>query len=399
MKEQEVSTYEIYAITTSPSYKELFSQMEGVTLVVQLGQVEEGVVCKAVFVDGDTIPASELKFIRALYATQPIFYKMANVQNQYILKNILTTCNAYNISALNEGLTATQVKEELELSLFHKDGQSKKRIVSFFGTHSGAGVSTTLMNVADLLAKRIDGRVLVLSLNPWDVSDYFLDFHGRYLNDLNIDLKTKTLTDEKFLNSVHQYPGSFYHLAGNRDIKLQRFFQIEEMEYLLQRARALFDVVLVDGGPHFDNACYAQAYRESDLRFLVTTQEPKGYQGYWPHIFTQLLEPLGASTHDFLLILNRFSPENALATEKDIMEQLNMSLLSTIPDEGVLGSSAITQKRLLHANNSSKEYAETLQTIVNAIIGQYHLKVKTVEINQESKGFLGGMFKRKKETA
>ena len=396
MKDFTESTYDLYVLSDNPNYKVVFEQSNHFKFVIQNAIITKEVSCKAIFVDGDILPVAELKELRLHYPTQQIFYRVTNVQNMYIQRNIQATCAAHTVTALQENLTVEQLKEEVENILFQNGHAQTRRVASFFGTHSGAGVSTTLMNVADLLAKRIEGKVLVLSLNPWDASDYFIDYQGRYLNELKIDLKTKSLTDEKFLSSLQHYPDSFYHLAGNRDIKLQRYFKIDEIEYLLDRARDLFDVVLIDGGPHFDNACYAQAYRGSDLRFLITTQEPKGYMGYWPHIFEQLLQPLGALSNDFLLVLNRYVPENSLATEKDVTENLNIPLLATIPDEGSLGSSAITQKKLLHENGASKEYADTLLSINRAIINQYQLKEKPgFEISQSTKGFFSRFRKEK----
>lgn len=374
MSNQETNTYELYLISDNGNLKDMLENIDAVTFVARMAKIEPEVDCKTIIVDGKVLPVSQLKELRSLYPTQRIFYRLTNIQSQIIQKNALTTCAAYQVSVLAEDLTDTQLIEEIEIELFKQEFKNNKRVVSFFGTHSGAGVSTTVFNVADLLAKRIEGRVLVLSLNPWDSADYFLKYNGKYLSDIKIDLKTKSLTNEILENAVFKYEAGFYHLAGNKDIKLQRFYSIEEIEYLIDCARSQFEVVLVDGGPHFDNACYAQAFRGSDLRFLVTTQEPKGYQGYWPHIFSQLLEPLGASKMDFMLILNRFSPENTLATEKDISEQLNIALLSTIPDEGLLGSSAITQRQLLNSNGATPEYADSLQTIVRSIIAQYKLK-------------------------
>jgi MinD-like ATPase involved in chromosome partitioning or flagellar assembly len=388
------TTFEIYTITDNKEYKSIFSSIEGITLAIQLPHLEGKIGCKAIYIDGRILPVKNLKDVRVLYPDIPVFYQSSNIQSQYLMQNVITTCLAHDIHHIHEDLTIEQVIYEVEQQLFRKGMKNVRRVVSMMGTHSGAGVSTTILNVADILAKRIEGKVIVLSLNPWDPSDYFLEYTGRYLNEIKIDLTTKNLSDEKFLDALHHYKDSFYHLAGNRDIKQQRYYSIEEIEYLIERARDLFDVVLIDAGPHFDNACYAQAYIGSDLRFLITTQEPKGYEGYFPHIFEQLLVPLGSKSTDFFLVINQLNLNNTLATEKDIVEVLKMTHLTSIPDEGVLGSSAITQKILLHENGPSREYIEMLLPIVRAIIGQYNLKQK--DIGEVVKKGMFNMFKKKK---
>ena len=393
MKDQIGTSYEVYVISNNKEFKELIEEIEEVTLAVTMPNLEADIDCKAIFVDGEALPVSMLKDLRDLYPLVPVLYQSSNIQNSTMLQHTLRTCSAHQVQHVKEELTKVQAVEDFNLYLFKKDSLNKKRVVSFFGTHSGAGVSTTLMNVADLLAKRVETKVLVLSLNPWDPADYFLQYSGRYLNDLKIDLAHKNLTDERLLNSLHHYKDSFYHLAGNRDVKQQRYYSSNEIDYLISRARDLFDVVLIDGGPHFDNACYAQAFRESDLRILITTQEPKGFQGYFPNIFEQLIVPLGGRAEDYFLVINRFSPQVALATEKDISERLGMPHLTTIPDEGVLGDSAITQKTLLHENVSDKEYVATLLPIVRAIIAEYNLK-QIVEEPTQHKGLFS--FKKRK---
>ena len=391
--------FDLLVISENALYKESFEEIEEISLVVAQPLMREDIDCHAIFLDGETVHVSDLANIRAMYGDIPIFYRMANVQNTYLLQNIIITCNGHEIIPVNEMLTMEQMKDFIAQKLFQSASNKKRRIVSFFGTHSGAGVSTTILNVADLLAKRIDGRVLVLSLNPWDPSDYFLPYKGLYLNDLKIDLHTRSLTDKRLLSSVHQYPDSFYHLAGNRDIKQQRYFSSDEIDYLLTQAHDLFDVVLVDGGTHFDNACYGQSFLASTMRFLVSTQEPKGYQGYWPHIYEQLLQPLGAKTHDFAFVLNRYAPLNELGTEKDIAEELNMSLITTIPDEGALGSSAITQKRLLSENGVTREYTSALAVLVRAIQHEYELKEKDSFAEEAPKSLFAKLIPRKKAKA
>lgn len=396
MKSKETfgTTFGIYAITKNIKYKELISEIGDVTHVVQLPRLEGEIDCSAIYIDGHTLPIKELKSVRALYPRIPIFYQSANIQSDFLMQNAVTTCLAHDIKHMHEDFTDKQTVDEIEQQLFHKGTKNKRRVVSMFGSHSGSGVSTTILNVADLLAKRIEGKVVVLSLNPWDPSDYFLEYKGSYLNEIKIDLTTQNLSDDKFLGALHHYKDSFYHLAGNRDIKQQRYYTILEIEYLISRARDLFDVVLIDAGPHFDNACYAQSFIGSDLRFLITTQEPKGYEGYFPHIFEQLLAPLGSTSDDFFLVINRFILSNTLATEKDIVDVLKMELLTSIPDEGFLGSSAISQKRLLLENGPTREYVESLLPIVRAIIGQYSLKKVEIEESTHSSGFLS-MFKKK----
>ncbi|EAR66177.1 hypothetical protein B14911_10597 [Bacillus sp. NRRL B-14911] len=390
------TTFEIYLISDNTLLKEYLQAISKVTLLVQMPRLEPNISCKAIVIDGKCFPQSELKELRKLYPEIPVFYQFYQVTNEQQMKNLQMICAAHRIVLLSEFLSEKQIEEEVEKHLFAKESVYKNRIISFFGTHSGAGVSTTVLNVADLLAQQVNEKVLVLSLNPWDPADYFLPYEGKYLSDIKIELKTGGITEEKLQKAVHHYPNSFYHLAGNRDIKLQRYYRTEEISTLLDTAKKVFDVILIDAGTHFDNAAFAQAYKQSDLKFLVTTQEPKGFRGYWPHIFHQLLEPIGGKADEYLLILNRFVPDMTLITEKAISEELDMNLLATIPDENVYGQTAIAQKRLLHTVTNNKEYPFSLRTIINSIITRANLTYRTdLENEFQQRGFLG-FFRKKK---
>lgn len=382
--------FEIYTIGHESSLQERLDSHKKVTFVVRLLKFEPNIKCKAIVITDGLVPVDELRNVRKAYPSIPIFYQMHQISSEQQTKNIQTTCAAHKIISLSEHLSPDQVAEEVERILFNSDNNARNRVISFFGTHSGAGVSTTVLNTADVLSKKINERVLVLSLNLWDPSDYFLPYEGKYLSDLKIDLKTKGLTEEKLIEAVNKYD-DFYHLAGNRDIKLQRFYKPEELESLINLCKSIFDVVLIDGGTHFDNAGFAQAYKQSDLKFLVTTQEPKGFKGYWPHVFHQLLEPFGGKTDDFLLIINQYLSELSLITEKNLSEELDMTLLTTIPNESIYGHMAITRKKLLHTIAINKDYRNSVETIANSIVSRANLSIKQNDLASNEKG---GIFSR-----
>ncbi|MDQ0255489.1 Flp pilus assembly CpaE family ATPase [Evansella vedderi] len=367
------------------------NQFEG---VLHHRDLKEEMHVDVLLITGDTVDHRDLNDVRKLYPKQSIIYKMEDVQNEASMRNIKMVCEAHNIIPIAENYTSDQVCKEVYKYIFEQNSQSSPRLVGFFGTHSGAGVSTTTLNTAHRLAMKTNAKVLVLSLNPWDPSDYFLQYRGKYLNDLKVALKTNNFSDETLLDAVYQYEDSFYHLAGNRDIKMQRYYNTDEIAKLIEVAKNCFDIILIDAGTHFDNACYAQSYVNSDLKFLVTTQDEKGYRGYFPYILQQLIEPIGGSPDEFMLIANRFTNDISLVNQKDIQEELEMTLLTTIPDQEVLGNVAIAQKNMLYEVAES-HYKQSIETIVDSIISRADLEVKEEEKEEEKKGFFG-LFSKKK---
>ncbi|NLP52199.1 ParA family protein [Bacillus sp. RO1] len=386
--EWEGTTFIVQLISVDSALKEILTSIEKIDLVLQRDSLDNDLRYNAIFLDGSSVSYKDIKYIREQNPTVPILYKLPHVTNHTVTKNIQAVCNAYSIHTLDEYLVGEQISDAVKKALFEEEYTEGKRVITFSGTHSGAGVSTTVLNVAKALAQRVTNKVVVLSLNPWDPADYFTEYRGKYLDDMKVELKTKNLTEQKLLDSTFLTNG-FHLLAGNRDVKLQRYYNPEEIHHLINVAKQTFDVVLIDTGTHFDNACYGQAFLESEMKFLVTTQEPKGYRGYWPHTFHQLLQPMKIKTEDFMLIINKYESELSLISEKDLSEELDMFLLTSIPDEGNLGSQAIARKSLLH-EIATKDYRNSISTIASSIISRSKLTIREdVNVTDGKRGFFG----------
>ncbi|MBU8908059.1 AAA family ATPase [Desertibacillus haloalkaliphilus] len=385
----------LYVVSDNDRLKFIFEEFEEVELAIHLKKHEPEIECDAVILDGGLVHHQQLAEIREWYPNHPIFYKLGHVPSKAIMSNIRTVCEAYHIHLLSEYLDDSQIANDVIDSIFEREREAYPQIISFFGTHSGAGVSTTVFSVAKMLSQRVQEKVVVLSLNPWDPSDYFLNYNGRYLNEIKLDLKMNALNEKKLIESVCYYEEEgFYHLAGNWDVKLQRYFKGEEIYQLIELARRCFDVVLIDAGTHYDNACSTQSYKSSELKFLVTTQEDKGYRCYWRHAFQQMIEPLEGDSSNYMLIINRYMPGVSLINEKDMQKELDMSLLTTIPDQDIRAHLAINQKKLL-ADEGDNQYRKSIAVIINSIIARANLTKVEIEDDQK-KGFLSKLFSRNK---
>lgn len=377
----------IVIISANSKFQTLFKKHDETQAVLLWDTVNRASIeIDAVLLDGKTFDLDDLKRIREQFPNIPVYYLPDTVKSDVIMRNITRLCSAYRVKVINEYMTEEQVVEMIMNELTNKEDYMSKRIISFFGTHSGAGVTTTVLSLARALSMKVEERVLVLSLNSWDPADYFYNYKGQYLNDLKVDLKTHNLTPSRLSEAVYYYR-SFYHLAGNRDIKMQRFYQPDEIEHLINVAKEVFDVLLIDGGTHFDTAPTVQAYLSSNLRFLITNQEEKGYRGYFPYVFQQLIEPSGGKSEDFMLIVNKFHPSNTLINEKSLEEELGMTRVATLPDMGEMGDMAAYQKNLLY-DLGDPLYNENIDLIRNIIIAECRLTEKEMpeEERKEKKG-------------
>lgn len=320
-----------------------------------------------VLLDGKCVVADDFEKVRRGYPETEIIYTMHNIKANVISKHLQMLAMAHSVDLIGEHRTADQIVKQVRKILFKESDASSRRIVSFFGTHSGAGVSTTTLNISKLLGNKIAGDVLLITLNPWDSGDYHYNYKKKNLNDLKVDLRGKSLNPERLKDACNYYDKTFYHLAGNKDIKLQRYFTNEEIDYLLHVALKTFELVIVDGGAHFDTAATTQAYIQGGSRFLITTQEQKGYRGNFPLVFDQLIKPTGGTSEDFGLIVNQYEPDSNLPSDSDISSELGMAKIVTIPDVGKLSKIASYQEKML-VDMGKSIYLEPLTTLANYII-------------------------------
>ncbi|MGN7299767.1 ParA family protein [Ferdinandcohnia sp. SAFN-114] len=379
----------IIVISNDSLYKEHFEKNEEISLALLWDSIKEpNCEIHAVVLDGEIFELKDLSTVRDQHPTIPVFFKPHAVHSEQITKNISRLCAAHKVTVLQELATIEQTVEEVISKITNREDYLSKRIIGLFATHSGAGSTTTTLNLARSLSQRIEERVLVLSLNSWDAADYFYHYNGHYLNDLKVDLKTNNLTPARLSEAVAHHL-SFYHLAGNRDIKMQRFYQPSEIEHLIKVAKEVFDVILIDAGTHFDTAPTVQSYLSSTLKFLVTTQEEKGYRGYFPYVFQQLIEPSGGNSEDFMLVVNKYQPANTLIDEKALEEELGMTKVATLPDMGDLGSMAAFQKKLLY-DMSDSFYTKNVDLLSNLIVSECKLTEK--EFIREEKKEKKGLF-------
>lgn len=347
------------------------------------------------FIDGQLTSHNSISDIRTILPNAKILFLPHQVKSSDALRNIGIICSGYRVSLLKENMSTSQIADEIIRESIGSVDERVTKVVSLFGTHSGAGLSTTVMNIARVLAYETKSNVGVLSLNAWDTADYFHEYGGAYLNEIKTDLSTKSLTKDK-LKKLMNHRKQFWQLAGNKDIKLQRYYTVEEIEYLIELARETFDIVLIDSGCHFDNACYAQSFLSSDMKFLVTNQDIKGFRNYWTQIRDQILNPMHVSESEYLLIVNNYVKNYNLISDKNIAEELGMHLLTTIPSEGELGNISLRNYKSLY-DVASNQYKESLNVIADSLINSCGLTRAEKVVTEEKKKGLFNFFKKKEE--
>lgn len=310
-----------------------------------------------------------LPYMREKFKNQTLFY-LLNRSSLRISQQIEPVAHAQDINIIYPTQTNTQIIRHMESILKPEENADKYRVVAFYGTHPQVGVTSTVMSIASRLGILTGTKIGVLGLNPWNPGDYFFRYNGNYLDELSTQLANKILTPSQLLSSMG-ICNSFHYLAGNRSIKKQFKYYVEEVLFLIELAKEVFDLVLIDAGAHFDNAMSLQALSNSDVNFLITNQQGWGHR-FWTYSFEQIIEPLGFRKSDFLLIINKYQQSAQLLTAKQIAQEYGLPLVRYIADLGHLGISAEREKLLLLDYNDP-EYDKDIYSLAQTLIKLYSL--------------------------
>ncbi|MBA2176827.1 hypothetical protein H0266_18265 [Halobacillus locisalis] len=310
-----------------------------------------------------------------------IFYLVTNSYSKPIEKNIRSLCHLNDITLIPPRLTEEQIAERV-FTTINPEAEKENNVVSFLSTASNIGVTTLTLNVAHSFAKHSKAKIGVLLLNAWESGEVLLpNFTGSYLNDIKGKLSNKLLdSDEEFRAIFHSYE-NMYVLGGNRNTRLERLFNKEEISYLIERAKKEFDIVLIDAGSHFDNALMIQVLEESSHKYIVSNQQPK-VMNHWKRVNRTILEPLGYSKEEFMLIINEYNANNSLQNATDITKEFETMLLTTIPWSSYGAVSEADSKFLYDFNDAP--FNESIDHIMKAISRENDIPLEEVVKKRKS---------------
>jgi len=337
-------------------------------------------------IDDTHIPYSELSSFD-FSSIEHVFYVLQTSYHTGFEKTVKAICDSRDICMIPPRLTEIQIKEFI-LKCIEPEKQVVKNVVCFFSSISNVGTTSTCFSVAKAISRFSKAKVGVLNCNAWDSGTEFMNYKGKYLDEIKNRLSGRLIDSESEFLSFFQMieEDSLYILAGNRNTKMERLFKKEEIHYLIQKAKETFDIVLIDAGSHFDNANMVQSLTESDLRFFVNDQQPKAIRKF-NQFFSDLLYPLGYKRDDFLMILNKFEDKSHYPSAKEIHSELTIPVITTIlqSNNGLL--SEIESKFLYEYEDIA--YQESIHLIAKSVCSRVNYDFMPNGSEKKKKKFFG----------
>lgn len=323
-----------------------------------------------ILISDEFIPYNNLTELN-IAKKQKAFYMLSN-HHENILKTVKTICDSRDIILIPPRLTVTQIIQHLK-DVFAPD-HFQKNVVNFFSTISNVGTTSTCLSVAQAIQANSSAKIGVLLLNAWDDGTDQINYKGKYLDEIKSQLTDELIeSEDEFLSLFHmQEKDKFYILAGNRDTKMERLFTKEEIHFIIDKAKSVFDIVLIDSGCHFDNVNMVQALLESDLRFLVFNQQYKAIKKF-QHVYNDILYPLGYNVNDFFMVINSYEDRAFRPSSKDIFIETKVPIITTITknENGIVSEG---EKKILY-HYDDDDYKEAINLLAKSIASHSGIEI------------------------
>jgi len=181
-----------------------------------------------------------------------IFYMMGNYPDSAKQAQIKMVCLAKNIQLIPPKQTIEQIVNRILKTVFPGTDNHSSNLISLFGAMPRAGVTSLTLSIAKRLSDISSIKIGVFGLNCWNPGDVFIKgYNAMYLDDIKNYLSNKMLSEDELTKSMFPV-NRFLYMAGSRDIKKRLYYSIDEIHYLIDQAKNVFDLILLDSGSHYD---------------------------------------------------------------------------------------------------------------------------------------------------
>lgn len=219
----------------------------------------------------------------------------------------------HGIEYLSPRATVETLLRKLE-TIFETKSESTARIVGFFGSGMGVGVTSLAATFASQLAKH--QKVILLGLDLFHPGWY--ERSTVSLDAWQPRLTGKVLQASDFDMLIKH--GGFLYLPGNYDVLAIQQYTEEEMEYLIEKACEAADIVVLDCGSVPESAGWYVGLQKASIRYFVT--HPAHHHTIRP--IMDAVRHLDMDSSMFQLIVNRADVDGGYLKGSDLAAEYQM---------------------------------------------------------------------------
>ena len=328
-----------------------------------------------------------------LKANKIVYLLSSNMSSQSGYNSLAALLKSHNISVLPPKLTDTQILIKF-CDLINLQERKINNVAVLFGADSKVGTTITALAMAESLADQSEGNVAVLNLSG-HVSFPYVDFdESKGLDSIRSKVFNKILTQDELKEAMVQSRDlkNLYILPPGRTLIDFKYYGTDHIEYVINMAAAMFDVVIVDAGWYPHNNLYFGALNATPNRYLVTTQEDASANAHFI-IRQQVLDEYGITVkrnevntkvdypENIMLIVNKFNGE---VSTTNFVKSYDMIFAGALPLVPISTYELQSRKKTLRGSN--KHYDKQLDKLSSlvALLMEYKLTKK-----KKAKGFFG----------
>lgn len=320
-------------------------------------------------------------------ANKIVYLLSSSKSSQSGYNTLAALLKAHNISVLPPKLTDSQILSRF-CEIINLKELKINNIVTLFGADSKVGTTLTALSLAENLAERSEGTVAFLNMSGHISYSYLDDDKGKGLDSIRTKIHNKILQQDELSQAMLQNGElkNLYILPPCKTLIDFMYYTTDHIEYIINMAAGIFDVVIVDAGWYPHNALYFGALNSTPNRYMVTTQQQSSLANHLI-IRHQVLDEYGItarkpegdikekSPENILLIANRFSEQ--LST--NILKEYNMVQAVNLPNVPMAVSRVDEGNKSLRGLN--KHYDRQLDKLADLVAIQTEFR-----INQKSRG-------------
>lgn len=312
-----------------------------------------------------------------------VFYLISYTQNESQINSVTYVLKAKNICVIPPKLTEKQILERVckELSI---DKHSISNVITFFGADSKVGTTITAQAVAEILAENTSLKVGFLNLSGQPSFNYLPESEGFGLDIIKTKIFNSVLSADELKSAMVQ-KDKLYVLPSVRTLTDLRFYKPKHVEYLINIATSIFDVVIVDAGYYPNSGLYIGAINASGIRYMVATQQ-ETCRAAFDITREQLFKVHQIGTESIMLVVNRYSEDIDLPNPYKLADEVyKMVLSASLPNVQGAFWKTETEKRTLRGLDPY--YDAEINNLVSVIAGQLNIELKQDNVRKHKNIF------------
>lgn len=234
------------------------------------------------------------------------------------------------------------------------------KIFTFWSPCHSAGTTTSAILLANQLSKEYSVCVIDLDLNNSDVGFLLNIFDSEHnIDNLAPYIVGGSLTADIFKSNLIPVK-KFYVLQGTKNTEKAAFFKQEEIEPVIDIARDLFDVVILNTSPVFDNIATFLALKKSDMTLIVMNQKLAHYN----KLNKKMNTILNLSSRPFIILNKNMKGLNISAEDIYNMVNIAISPIEYLPENQIINQLNLEKNMIdVFFDNRNKRFTNDMQAI------------------------------------